>query len=141
MRVQAPIHGMAWVEEIHPKRTEGRRLAAIAMVIAFGLFVSLMGVSPARANHVGATLNCGGQEFTVDGQSDLPSGFDQPSPWTGLLLLKGTTQVFKAFVIEGWQTQDVVNPAGQRHNLITCTISFSPTGTWTLHGVLSPRRP
>lgn len=143
MRVQASIQGMARVEEIRPERTEGRRLAAIAMVIAIGLFVSLMGVSPARADHAEGTLSCEngvsfeGVSFEVDGRK-VPAGFEAPGPWSGLFLLEHTTQVFKAFKIDKAQPWEI--PAWKRHDLIQCTLVVFGS-EWTLHGVLGPRRP
>ena len=141
MRDLTSISGMAPVDEAALERTEVRRLATIAVVIAFGLFLSLANAAPARADHVGAKLNCDGElPFVVDGRSDLPAGFDAPGPWSGLFLLEGTTQVFKAFKIENWPPQTWAIPSWQRHDLIECTLVVRGN-TWTLSGVLGPRRP
>ena len=140
MRDLTSISGMASVDRAALERTEVRRLATIAGVIAVGLFLSLASATPARAGHVGADLDCGGElQFVVDGRS-VPAGFEAPGPWSGLFLLEGTTQVFKAFRIEGWQPQPWVIPARQPHDLITCTLDVFGK-TWTLSGVLGPRRP
>ncbi|MDH3307782.1 MAG: hypothetical protein OEO77_09730 [Acidimicrobiia bacterium] len=141
MRDLTSISGMAPVDRAAPERTEVRRLPMAVVVIAFGLFLSLVNAAPAQADHVGATLDCDGDRtFVVDGRSDLPAGFDAPGPWSGLFLLEGTTQVFKAFKIENWLPQTWAIPAWQRHDLITCTL-FVRGNMWTLYGVLRPQRP
>ena len=139
MRDLTSSSGMAPIDEAALERTEVRRLA-IAGVIAFGLFLSLASAAPARAGHVRAELDCGGDlSFVVDGRS-VPAGFEAPGPWSGLFLLEGTTQVFKAFRIDGWPPQTWAIPSWQRHDLIECTLVVFGQ-PWTLSGVLGPRRP
>ena len=110
---------------------------AIAIVIA--ILLSLASVAPVLAGHTFGTLTCGSATFEVDGQPlPDPAGFEAPGPWSGLFLLEGTTQVFKAFSITG---QAFPYPAEARypHDLVTCTLTSAGAGiSWTLEGVFRP---
>ena len=117
------------------------RIGAIAITIAL-----LLSVIPgtAQAGHTAGRLDCGSSgSFDVDGIGPLPSGFDAPVPWSGLFLLEGTTQTFKAFSIEGPSfPYELAAKAKYPKALLTCTLWSDgrgfPAGYWTLQGVLRP---
>lgn len=118
-------------------------LRTIAIAVAIGLFLSIA-VTSAQAGHTMGTLDCGqAGTFEVDGQGPLPSGFEAPGPWSGLFLLEGTTQVFKAFSIEGVSFRsELPAKANYPKPLLNCTLTSEgmgfPAGFWTLQGVLRP---
>lgn len=127
---------------LHVPATRRSRLRAI--VISAGLILSLTTAATVQATHALGTLDCGSAgTFAVDGQGPLPAGFEAPGPWSGLFLLEGTTQVFRAVSIQG-QFFRYQRPAAGRYpgDVITCTLTSSgpgfPGGFWTLEGVLIP---
>jgi hypothetical protein len=78
----------------------------------------------------------------VDAGSERPPGFEAPGPWSGLFLLEGTTQVFRALTIEG-SAVPLARPKSAKHpgTIITCTLTSSGpmfATPWTLTGVLIP---
>ncbi len=117
------------------------RIAATAIII--GLLLSISSI-PAHAGHTMGTLDCGSAGFfDVGGIGPLPAGFDAPVPWSGLFLLEGTTQVFKAFSIEGASFPfELSAKAKYPRELLTCTLWSDgrgfPAGFWTLQGTLRP---
>jgi hypothetical protein len=113
---------------------------AAALCAALGL--SATGAASVQAAHTIGTLDCGvAGSYAVDGRSQLPAGFDAPGPWSGLFLLEGTTQVFRALSIEGGQPFS--RPSAEKHpgDVITCTLTSSGPmfpQPWTIEGILLP---
>jgi hypothetical protein len=122
-------------------RKRNWRVARLAAATA--LATLLVNAPHVGAAHTLGTLDCGAAgTYAVDGRSALPAGFDAPGPWSGLFLLEGTTQVFRALSIEG-QAFPFSRPSAHRFpgDVITCTLTSSGPmfpNPWTLEGVLIP---
>jgi len=114
------------------------RAAAIVGAVTRAMAVSAGGVGAA---HTLGTLDCGtAGVFQVEGVHPAGPPFDVPPPWSGIFLLEGTTQVFRAFSNSHFGI--TMKPASKSPRpLITCTLTsegpmFDPA--WTLVGVLLP---
>lgn len=109
-------------------------LAALSLAMAFS-------AGTVSASHTLGTLDCGSAGvFQVDGVKPAGPPFDVPGPWSGIFLLEGTTQVFRAFSNSHFGTEMTPVHKSPR-SLITCTLSsvgpmFDPE--WTLMGMLLP---
>jgi hypothetical protein len=94
-----------------------------------------------QATHTFGTLDCGeAGVYQVEGIKPAGPPFDVPPPWSGIYLLEGTTQVFRAFANSHFGTR--MAPADKAPvDLITCTLtSEGPmfADPWTLEGMLLP---
>ena len=120
-----------------------RRAFRVILALAAAALVSLPVGRAVLATHALGTLDCGAfGTFAVDSGSELPPAFEAPGPWSGLFLLEGTTQVFRALTIEGSAVPLArPNSAKLPRTIITCTLTSTgpmfPT-PWTLTGVLIP---
>ena len=113
-----------------------------SIAVATGLVLSLAIATPVQAGHTEGRLDCGDAgAWEVDGSGLEHNGFGAPGPWSGLFLLEGTTQVFKAFSIAGFP---YLLPAKAKYpkDLLTCTLTSEgigfPDGSWELEGILRP---
>ena len=111
-------------------------LITAAVTLAMALSPGLAG-----AAHTLGTLDCGnGLVFEVEGVKPAGPPFDVPPPWSGIFLLEGTTQVFRAFSNSHFGT--TMTPALKSPRpLLTCTLtSEGPMfeTAWTLVGMLLP---
>ena len=120
------------------RRTSNWRVALIAVTVTLAMALSAGGVG---ATHTLGTLDCGnGLVFEVEGVKPAGPPFDVPPPWSGIFLLEGTTQVFRAFSNSHFGT--TMTPANKSPRpLLTCTLTsegpmFDPP--WTLVGMLVP---
>lgn len=114
------------------------RVAFIAVVVTLATALSPGAVGAA---HTLGTLDCGnGLVFEVEGVKPAGPPFDVPPPWSGIFLLEGTTQVFRAFSNSHFGIN--MTPATKSPRpLLTCTLTsegpmFDPP--WTLVGMLLP---
>ena len=111
-------------------------LVAVGVTLATALSPGLVG-----AAHTLGTLDCGdGLVFAVEGVKPAGPPFDVPTPWSGIFLLEGTTQVFRAFSNSHFGITMVPALKSPRP-LLTCTLTsegpmFDPA--WTLEGMLLP---
>lgn len=117
-----------------------RRWIGIAPAVAL---VLAMTAGPASANHTEGRLDCGSAgAFWTEAGSDNPKGFEAPSPKSGLFLLAGTTQVFRAFsIVTPLWSFDRVPATSSPRDLVSCTLTstgFNFDQPWRLTGVLIP---
>jgi hypothetical protein len=113
----------------------------LAAAIAAAAISTAMAAGSVSATHTLGTLDCGAAGvFEVAGVKPAGPPFDVPPPWSGIYLLEGTTQVFRAFSNSHFGTE--MTPATKSPRpLITCTLTsegpmFDPP--WTLVGMLLP---
>jgi hypothetical protein len=130
---------MARATTQHPRR---RRLVR-RLVVGFSAaaIATALSTGTVGAAHTLGTLDCGSAGvFEVEGVKPAGPPFDVPPPWSGIYLLEGTTQVFRAFSNSHFGT--VMTPAERSPRpLITCTLtSEGPMfeTPWTLVGMLGP---
>ena len=88
-------------------------------------------------------LDCGSAgSFSTEAGSDNPKGFEAPAPWSGLFLLDGTTQVFRAFsIVTPMSSFERVPAEKSPRDLLSCTLTssgFNFDQPWRLIGVLIP---
>jgi hypothetical protein len=113
--------------------------------LLLGLSLALvLGVAPAAANHTNGVLDCGAAgTFEVEAASIEPlPAFEAPGPWSGLFLLEGTNQVFRAFSLETPRSLIVLEAVHRNPNAtVACTLTssgFNFEEPWTLVGQLVP---
>ncbi len=113
------------------------------IVRAIGLCLIAAGISTGSvlASHTEGTLDCGtAGTFQVDGVELAGYPFGVPGPWSGIFLLKDTTQVFRAFSNDRFGI--AMKPATlSARPLITCTLTSEGMGfppDWVLRGMLLP---
>jgi hypothetical protein len=118
----------------------GRRTRLVAIGVGFALALS---AGPVSATHTLGTLDCGpAGAFEVEAGSSAPPDFEAPVPWSGLFLLEGTNQVFRAFRIETPRSSIHLQAADHNpHAVVTCTLTssgFNFETPWTLVGFMAP---
>jgi hypothetical protein len=123
---------------IRSRSTAPWRIAFIVAAVTALMAVSAGGVA---ATHTFGTLDCGpAGVFEVEGVKPAGPPFDVPPPWSGIYLLEGTTQVFRAFSNSHFGT--TMTPATKPPRpLMSCTLtSEGPMfeTPWTLVGMLVP---
>jgi hypothetical protein len=117
------------------------RIRRVAACMSGLLLATVLGTGSASAAHTLGTLDCGAAGvFEVAGVKPAGPPFDVPPPWSGIFLLEGTTQVFRAFTNSHFGTE--MTPAVKSPRpLVTCTLtSEGPMfeTEWTLVGMLLP---
>ena len=126
---------------MRPMQRRGARRWRIALVATAVTFAMALSPGVVGAAHTLGTLDCGnGLVFEVEGVKPAGPPFDVPPPWSGIFLLEGTTQVFRAFSNSHFGTTMVPASKSPRP-LLTCTLTsegpmFDPE--WTLVGMLLP---
>jgi hypothetical protein len=118
-----------------------RRAAGLLLTVALSLGIA---AGPVGAYHTFGTLSCGADgEYDVDVASIEPflrsPHFDTPAPWSGAILLEGTTRVFYAFTIDT-TTWDISTEAADRNPraVVHCTLNADgPNFPWELTGLLT----
>jgi hypothetical protein len=119
------------------------RSRATAALVGASLAL-LLGVAPVAADHTYGVLDCGSAgTFDVEAASFEPlPKFEAPVPWSGLFLLEGTNQVYRAMSIETPRWSIVLAAAEKNPNATTeCTLTssgFNFEEPWNLEGVLIP---
>jgi hypothetical protein len=120
-----------------------RRNRFIGLMLGLSLALAV-GVAPAAADHTYGVLDCGtAGTFDVEAASIEPlPAFEAPGPWSGLFLLEGTQQVFRAFYVETPRWTTAFEAANRNPNAtVECTLTSSGLNfeePWILVGQLAP---